>query len=253
MTPPKTVSVVGFKNSGKTRVVESLLRELTDRGLMTGTIKHTADNIEFDTPGKDTSRHRAAGAKASAIIHDNASAFFVDEHLSIMDVTNRLGNLDVLIIEGFKSLNTHARILVPIHMDDIKDLSNGLEIAVVRLASSDISDEIYLPVYDLSESSKLVDLILEKAYPMLPGANCHGCGYDNCLELGKAVISGEASATKCVLNSTRFTLKVNDSSIPLNNFVRRALSRMLLGFVSTLKGGEKAETVDLHFEVDDDE
>ena len=196
MTPPKTVSVVGFKNSGKTRVVESLLRELTDRGLMTGTIKHTADNIEFDTPGKDTSRHRAAGAKASAIIHDNASAFFVDEHLSIMDVTNRLGNLDVLIIEGFKSLNTHARILVPIHMGDIKDLSNGLEIAV---------------------------------------------------------ISGEASATKCVLNSTRFTLKVNDSSIPLNNFVRRALSRMLLGFVSTLKGGEKAETVDLHFEVDDDE
>lgn len=253
MTPPKTVSVVGFKDSGKTRVVESLLRELTKRGLTAGTIKHTAENIEFDTPGKDTNRHRAAGAKVSAILHDNAAAIFVDEHLSLMDVVNRLGSLDLLIIEGFKSLDTHARILVPVQMEDVKDLSNGLEIAAVRLPSSSISDEINLPVYALSESSELVNLILEKAYPMLPGANCHGCGYDNCLELGKAVIRGEAIAKSCVLNSTRFTLEVNNNPIPLNNFVRRALSRMLLGFVSTLKGGEKAETVDLHFEVDEDE
>lgn len=253
MASPKTVSVVGFKNSGKTRVVESLLRELTARGLRTGTIKHTAESIEFDTPGKDTNRHRLAGAKVSAILHDNAAAIFIDEHLSVMEIINRLGSLDFLIIEGFKSLDTHARILVPMNENDLESLRNGLEIAAVRLPSANIYKGIDLPVYDLSKSGELVDLILEKAYPILPGVNCNGCGYESCLELGKAVIRGEASAKSCALNSTRFTLKVNNVPIPLNNFVRRALSRMLLGFVSTLKGGEKAETVELSFEVENDE
>ncbi|MCK4583557.1 molybdopterin-guanine dinucleotide biosynthesis protein MobB, partial [Candidatus Bathyarchaeota archaeon] len=45
MTPPKTVAVVGFKDSGKTRAVETLVAELTRRGYRVGTLKHTAENI----------------------------------------------------------------------------------------------------------------------------------------------------------------------------------------------------------------
>jgi nucleotide-binding universal stress UspA family protein len=73
---------------------------------------------------------------------------------------------------------------------------------------------------------------------MLPGADCHGCGYPDCRSLGKAILGGDAEATQCIRNYEAFTLKVNGESLPLNNFVRRALINMLTGFIKALKGGE---------------
>jgi len=252
MTPPRTVSVVGFKDSGKTRVVEALVGELTRRGYRVGTLKHTAENIDFDTPGKDTRRHRDAGAKATAILHENAAAFFVDDHVPVADAVRSLGPLEFLVVEGFKTLDTHARILVPREDADIDKLRNGLEIAAVKIPGSRFSGEGGVEVVELSDAAKLADLIESRAYPMLPGVNCHGCGYTDCRDLGKAILSGDAQATQCVRNYTAFTLKVNGESVPLNNFVRRALTNMLTGFIKALKGGEDAERVELAFEVDPD-
>jgi len=249
MTPPKTVAVVGFKDSGKTRVVEALVGELTRRGLRVGTVKHTAENIDFDTPGKDTRRHRDAGAVATAILHDNAAAFFLDDHVTIQDAVRCLGALDFLVIEGFKTLDTHARILVPREDGDVDKLRNGLEVAAVKIPGSKFSG---VEAVELSDAAKLADIVESRAYPMLPGANCHGCGYPDCRSLGKAVLDGDADATQCVRNYVAFTLKVNDESVPLNNFTRRALTNMLMGFIKTLKGGEKSERVELAFEVDRD-
>jgi len=251
MTPPRTVSVVGFKDSGKTRVVEALVGELTRRGYRVGTVKHTAENIDFDTPGKDTRRHRDAGAVASAILHENAAAFFLDSHVPINDAVRTLGALDYLVIEGFKTLDTHARILVPREGADMDKLRNGLEIAAVKIPGSSYTGS-GVPAVDLSDAAKLADLVESKAYPMLPGADCNGCGYENCRSLGKAILGGDADATRCVRNYEAFTLKVNGESLPLNNFVRRALTNMLTGFIKALKGGEDAERVELAFEVNPD-
>lgn len=251
MTPPRTVSVVGFKDSGKTRVVEALVGELTRRGYRVGTLKHTAENIDFDTPGKDTRRHREAGARATAILHENAAAFFVDDYVSVADAVRSLGPLDFLVVEGFKTLDTHARILVPREDADVDKLRNGLEIAAVKIPGSAYTGA-GVPAVDLSDAAKLADLAESKAYPMLPGADCHGCGYPDCRSLGKAILDGDAEATRCIRNYTAFTLKVNGESLPLNNFVRRALTNMLTGFIKALKGGEEPERVELAFEVDPD-
>ena len=252
MTPPKTVAVVGFKDSGKTRVVEALVSELTRRGHRVGTVKHTAENIDFDTPGKDTRRHRDAGAVATAILHDNAAAFFLDDHVTIQDAVRCLGALDFLVIEGFKTLDTHARILVPREDSDVDKLRNGLEVAAVKISGSGFNEDGGVEAVELSDPAKLADIVESRAYPMLPGANCHGCGYPDCRSLGKAVLGGYADATQCVRNYIAFTLKVNDESVPLNNFTRRALTNMLMGFIKTLKGGEKSERVELAFEVEKD-
>jgi molybdopterin-guanine dinucleotide biosynthesis protein B len=252
MTPPRTVAVVGFKDSGKTRVVEALVGELTRRGHRVGTVKHTAENIDFDTPGKDTRRHRDAGAVATTILHDNAAAFFMDDHVTIQDAVRCLGALDFLVIEGFKTLDTHARILVPREDGDVDKLRNGLEVAAVKMPGSGFNGDGGVEAVELSDAAKLTDIVESRAYPMLPGVNCHGCGYPDCRTLGKAVLGGDADATQCVRNYVAFTLKVNDESVPLNNFTRRALTNMLMGFIKTLKGGEKSERVELAFEVDRD-
>ncbi|MEO2032331.1 MAG: molybdopterin-guanine dinucleotide biosynthesis protein B, partial [Planctomycetaceae bacterium] len=59
----KRIHIVGRKNSGKTGLIVELVSFLTDLGYCVGTIKHTHHDHELDTPGKDSYRHCAAGAK----------------------------------------------------------------------------------------------------------------------------------------------------------------------------------------------
>jgi len=169
----------------------------------------------------------------------------------VADAVRSLGPLDFLIIEGFKTLDTHARILVPRKDDDVDQLRNGLEIATVKIPGS-VYRGAGANVMELSEAKKLTDIVEAKAYPILPGADCHGCGYTDCRGLGKAILAGDAQATLCARNYTAFTLKVNGEPVPLNSFVRKALANMLAGFIKALKGGEDAKTVELAFEVETD-
>ena len=64
--PSPAVAVVGRHNSGKTTLIERLIAELVGRGLDVGSIKHHSHRgFDIDIPGKDSYRHRAAGASPS--------------------------------------------------------------------------------------------------------------------------------------------------------------------------------------------
>ncbi len=247
--PPKTVSVTGFKNSGKTSVVEALVKELTSRGYKVGTLKHTADDIVLDSPGKDTSRHREAGSVATGILQENTTAVFIDQKLNLHQAAEKLGAIDYLVIEGFKTVDTHARINVPREDGDLEKLSNGLEIAVVKIPESKYTGE----ALTIEESTKLADIVEERAFPMLPGLDCQSCGYDDCRQMGKALLAGEAKLEQCVGFRHDGVLKVNGVDVPMNNFIRKAMKNVVLGFVKTLKGAEEARKVKLSFEVEGNE
>ena len=247
--PPKTVSVTGFKNSGKTSVVEALVRELSLRGHRVGTLKHTADDIDLDTPGKDTGRHRDAGSVATGILQESTTALFIDEKLSIHQAAEKLGTIDYLVIEGFKTVDTHVRIIVPREDGDEEKLSNGLEIAMVKIPESRYTGEALA----LDDTAKIADIVEERAYPMLPGLDCRSCGYDDCKSMGVALLAGETELSQCVGYRSDGILKVDGVRVAMGNFVRTAMVNVVLGFIKTLKGGEKARKVELSFEVDDDE
>ena len=72
----RRIHIVGRKNSGKTTLVTDLVAEFTRHGLRVGTIKHTHHQHELDTPGKDSHRHREAGAAAVGILSRSLSAVF---------------------------------------------------------------------------------------------------------------------------------------------------------------------------------
>jgi molybdopterin-guanine dinucleotide biosynthesis protein B len=249
MTPPKTVSIIGYKNSGKTTVAEALIKELRQRGSTVVSIKHTAEDVRLDTPGKDTERLRKAGAKATAILHDNAGAIFYDHPLLIQDASKKLGTADYLVIEGFKTVKNHARIIVPREESDIEELSSGLELAIVNL--HDLILDTDIAVHKIDEIDKIAEIVEKKSFIMLPDLNCGGCGYENCLEMGKAILRGEKVAEECVVYKMDFSLKVNGEEIPVNNFVRRAMENVILGFIKTLRGIEPAKKVELEFRKDD--
>lgn len=247
--PPKTVSVTGFKNSGKTRVVEIIVKELTDRGHKVGTLKHTADDILLDSPGKDTSRHREAGSIATGILQENSTALFIDQKLSIHQASEKLGVLDYLVIEGFKTINTHARVIVPREDSEFEKLDNGLVIATVKIPESKYTGD----ATPISDTKKLADIIETKAYPMLPGIDCHSCGFDTCRQMGMKLLLNEAKIEQCVGYRKDRVLKVNGAYVPMGNFVREAMQNVVLGFIKTLKGGEDPKKVELSFEVINDE
>jgi molybdopterin-guanine dinucleotide biosynthesis protein B len=248
MTLPKAVSVIGFKNSGKTIVVESLVRELTNRGYHVGTIKHTAENVPLDTPGKDTWRHREAGSKVTAILHDTSAALFIDNYLSLTDVIAKMGSFDFLIIEGFKSKDTTAKIIVPRNPQEKIELSDGLEIAIANLTELYFGEE-KIPIVPIEDSNRLTDIVEAKAFSILAGLNCGGCGYQDCKNLAEAILAGEAVAKNCVGYSHDFSLSVDGAMIPLGPFVQSAFRNVVIGFVRSLKGVDEPKRVELNFEV----
>lgn len=101
------LSVVGRSNSGKTTLLEKLIRELAARGRKVGTIKrHYHGPVTVDVPGKDSWRHRQAGARAVALLSPG-TVFVVRENdspLSVDALTHlALWGMDLVLTEGFKS------------------------------------------------------------------------------------------------------------------------------------------------------
>jgi molybdopterin-guanine dinucleotide biosynthesis adapter protein len=78
MSRPVFIGVVGHKKSGKTTLVERLTAEFTARKMVIGTIKMTTHDLKFDSPGKDTDRHRVAGSRVTLIKSHNEYAIFTN-------------------------------------------------------------------------------------------------------------------------------------------------------------------------------
>ncbi len=74
--PTPRLHIIGRKNAGKTTLVVELIERLTGRGLVVGSIKHTHHRHELDVPGKDSYRHREAGAAPVAIVSPGMTAVF---------------------------------------------------------------------------------------------------------------------------------------------------------------------------------
>ncbi len=105
MTP--IVSVVGRSNSGKTTLLEKLVRELTQRGWRIGTVKHHVHGpVTVDVPGKDSWRHRQAGARAVVLASDSTCFLVRDTptRLPLEEIAHRyLNEMDLVLTEGFRS------------------------------------------------------------------------------------------------------------------------------------------------------
>lgn len=251
MRAPRAVAVIGFKDAGKTRVVEVLVAELTRRGHRVGTLKHTAEDTPFDKQGTDTWRHAEAGAVASAIISEKRTAIFLKRAMSIQHATDALGDVDFMVIEGFKTLDIAPRIIVPRNSAEIEKLKMGIEIAMVD-SSGFVVTSCDPMLARIEEVAKLTDLVEARAYPLLAGLNCKECGYASCREMGKAILEGRTTADNCVKYSSDVSLKIDGSTVALNSFVQSTLANVVLGFLKTLKGAEEPHKVELGFEVKDD-
>ena len=101
----KIVNVVASCfNTGKTVLIEGLIKELKNRGYTVATIKHDVHGFDIDKEGKDTWRHRKAGAEAVIISSRERMALIreVQEEIPLEELIKQVEDFDFIIIEGYK-------------------------------------------------------------------------------------------------------------------------------------------------------
>ncbi len=158
MTTP-IVSIIGKSKSGKTTLIEKLLRELNRRGYKVATIKHHVhtDLTSFDTPGKDSYRHAQAGAGRVVLISPLTTAIFdyPPRPPTPQEVAAQMEGFDLVLAEGFSQARLPA-------IEILRAERNRLPIGDpdYRLAiAADFPVTGADPIFDLNNVVGLVDLI----------------------------------------------------------------------------------------------
>ena len=103
--PSPAVSIVGRHNSGKTTLIEKLIAELVGRGLDVGSVKHHSHvGFDIDIPGKDSWRHRHAGASETVIAAPGQMARIqtTNGEAECADIVASMPGHDVVIVEGYR-------------------------------------------------------------------------------------------------------------------------------------------------------
>ena len=158
----KTFGLVGWSGSGKTTLMEKLIPELTGRGVAVSTMKHTHHNFEVDKPGKDSHKHRMAGATEVAVMSSTRWALMNElrgaPEPTVDDMIARMTPVDLLLIEGFK---THDHPKIEVFRPSTREtLLQPSDPSVVAVATDEALDGVTVPMLDLADVAAVADFIM---------------------------------------------------------------------------------------------
>ncbi len=153
--------VTGNKDSGKTGLMERLVAEITGRGFTVSTVKHAHHDTDIDQPGRDSHRHRTAGASEVLLATPNRWALMHElrgaPEPSLDDLLPRLSPVDLVLVEGYKGA-PHPKI-------EAHRIATGRpllspENGSIRAVASDSDVATALPRFHLDDTSAIADFIL---------------------------------------------------------------------------------------------
>ena len=161
----KIFGLVGRSGSGKTSLMVRLLPELRRRGLTVSTIKHAHHGFDLDHPGKDSFRHREAGAKEVMLVADARWALMHEiadaREPPLEELVRRMAPVDFVLIEGF---HTHGHPMIEVYRPSEghallwREGSN-----IVAVASDEPLPAVTVPVLDLNDAQAIATFALAKA------------------------------------------------------------------------------------------
>jgi len=158
----KIFGVTGWKNSGKTGLMERLITEFTARGLSVSSIKHAHHSFDIDHPGRDSYRHRDAGARQVLLASRNRWALMHElrneDEPSLGDLLKQLLPVDLVLIEGYKR-DRHPKIEA--HRKETGQPLIAPEDETIVAVASDISVTIDRPVLDLNDTASIANFIAQ--------------------------------------------------------------------------------------------
>ena len=159
MAPP-ILSFVGRSNSGKTTLIERVIPELTRAGYRVATVKHAGHGFELDTEGKDSWRHKQAGASTVVVVSKGSMAMFADvsKEMNVEEVRDRFldNQTDLIIAEGWKSEGYPKIAVVREQFEEVDVSLDGL-LAIVSIKPI----EAPVPCIDRNDVVTLAKLIIQ--------------------------------------------------------------------------------------------
>jgi len=161
------MGIMGPSGSGKTTLLSDLIPILTKRGFTVSTVKHTHHGFDVDKPGKDSYRHREAGAKEVLLASANRWALLHEVGAggepNMIDLIAKMTPVDILLIEGFKK---HGFPKIEVFRPSIgKPLLSAQDQSVVAIATDDQNDprlkDVRCGLLDLGNIQSIADFIVD--------------------------------------------------------------------------------------------
>ncbi|MBI5043064.1 MAG: molybdopterin-guanine dinucleotide biosynthesis protein B [Nitrospirae bacterium] len=236
------VSIVGKSNSGKTTLIEKVIPFLTKKGYRIATIKHCAHGFEMDKEGKDTWKHKKAGAKAIVAVSDKKLALITDitpsrtlpprgggkgggDRLKLEEIRERfIDDVDLIIAEGYKT-ERYQKIEV-IRNGNSKKLLCTRDDNLIAVASD--------------KKGGRGDFLL-KGVPLI--------------DINKPKDVARFIENRFLKNKKRPSIRkekaylfVNGRRLIIKPFVQEWFAKSIKAMVSTLRGGEKPKRIDISIE-----
>ncbi|WP_223423197.1 molybdopterin-guanine dinucleotide biosynthesis protein B [Tateyamaria pelophila] len=153
--------VVGWKNAGKTGLMERLVTEITGRGYSVSTVKHAHHSFDVDHPGKDSHRHRVAGATEVLLASRNRFALMHElrdtDEPGLADLLTKLAPADLVLVEGYKR-DAHPKIEA--HRAETGNPLIAPDDPTIRAIASDTPLALDRPVFELDDTDAIADFIL---------------------------------------------------------------------------------------------
>lgn len=176
MTDPALISVVGFSGAGKTTLLEKLIHELASRGYRVGTIKHDVHGFEMDIPGKDSWRHKHAGAATTLISAPRQIGMVMDvDHDHHPDELKRFfSNVDIVFTEGYKQ-GDKPKLEVFRHQVRDEPLCKNDDHLIALI--SDTWVDLGVPHFSLNDVKGLADFLISR-FNLAPGGRHRDRGAD---------------------------------------------------------------------------
>ncbi len=154
-------AIVGYSNSGKTTLLEKLIREMTLRGLRVGTIKHDVHGFEMDRQGKDTWRHKQAGASTTIISSPTRIGMVkdVDHDHDPLELAALMPDADLILLEGYKNAEIPKIEIFRTAVSEKRCCTNDPYLMAVV---SDIPHDNGVPCFGHDDISAIADFLIQK-------------------------------------------------------------------------------------------
>ncbi len=159
----KVYGVVGYKNAGKTGLMERLVTEITGRGFTVSTLKHAHHTFDVDHPGKDSYRHRHAGAHQVLLSSRARWALMTElrdnDEVPLAQLLRQLDPVDLILVEGYKR-DDHPK--VEAYRAETNHPIIAKDDPTIRAVASDCALDVTQPLFDLDDTKTIADFILSE-------------------------------------------------------------------------------------------
>ena len=247
----KALSVIGITKSGKTTIIENIIKELKRRSFSVGSIKEIHyEKFAIDTEGTNTYRHTAAGAEVVTARGYKETDILFPVQLAVEDIL-RFYTQDYVVMEGVSDYNVPV-ILCAHNLEELeehRDREYFKRVFVISGVVADSGEDFGgIPFINAEKNiSELVDLIVEKVFDVLPDFDpecCNECGY-NCRELASRILKGNSYREDCKLTESDIVLSIDGKPVGMVPFVQSILKDTVKALVSNLKGYRQGKKVEI--------